>query len=355
MKSIVGVAVSVGLAVGGLAAGKPPVQLAEHGVRLDPISVAQARIVDGRFVVGEWMPYTGAQPRGVKVPYYAFDCFGGFVIENDDYVYLNLANDGKSSGDTRWPWDTTCGFGSARWFFGTSYVDPMTVEDVQTEACGSVGGTAVDSLDFAWYWGGGTCVAVFFTSDDAAGCDDGNPLSHSYYSGVAINFGSIPTGGYYFTNIDGLDSVYGIFVQMPAPGGSYLAALTTNGTTLANRPGTQFILWGTGDGNLEPFRAGTQNGNVWDDDDPTDGNFTVGDECYYDGFRVCPDPLGKMVGFLGRRCPADINWDGFVNGNDYDQFAAAFDEGAACADVNGDGFINGNDYDAFALWFDQGC
>ncbi|MBL8761475.1 MAG: lamin tail domain-containing protein [Phycisphaerae bacterium] len=54
-------------------------------------------------------------------------------------------------------------------------------------------------------------------------------------------------------------------------------------------------------------------------------------------------------------CPADFNGDGFVNGNDYDEFASAFDVADMAADFNGDGFVNGNDYDEFASAFDAGC
>ncbi|MBL8762589.1 MAG: hypothetical protein JNL50_14940 [Phycisphaerae bacterium] len=54
-------------------------------------------------------------------------------------------------------------------------------------------------------------------------------------------------------------------------------------------------------------------------------------------------------------CPADFNHDGFVNGNDYDDFAALFDEADPGADINHDGFVNGNDYDEFADHFDLGC
>ncbi len=54
-------------------------------------------------------------------------------------------------------------------------------------------------------------------------------------------------------------------------------------------------------------------------------------------------------------CPADFNGDGFVNGNDYDEFASFFDSADPGADFNGDGFVNGNDYDEFAAAFDGGC
>ncbi|MFO0833778.1 MAG: immunoglobulin domain-containing protein [Phycisphaerales bacterium] len=54
-------------------------------------------------------------------------------------------------------------------------------------------------------------------------------------------------------------------------------------------------------------------------------------------------------------CIADFNCDGFVNGNDYDEFAELFDEAYSGADLNSDGFVNGDDYDLFASAFDAGC
>lgn len=63
----------------------------------------------------------------------------------------------------------------------------------------------------------------------------------------------------------------------------------------------------------------------------------------------------KLNVFGTPACPADFNGDGFVNGNDYDEFADAFDGGLPAADLNDDGFVNGNDYDEFAVAFDAGC
>ncbi|MCC6970256.1 MAG: immunoglobulin domain-containing protein [Phycisphaerales bacterium] len=54
-------------------------------------------------------------------------------------------------------------------------------------------------------------------------------------------------------------------------------------------------------------------------------------------------------------CLADFNCDGFVNGNDYDEFAELFDYADPAADLNADGFVNGDDYDLFASAFDLGC
>lgn len=54
-------------------------------------------------------------------------------------------------------------------------------------------------------------------------------------------------------------------------------------------------------------------------------------------------------------CAADINGDGYVNGNDFDAFAEAFESADETGDFNIDGYVNANDYDAFAQYFEAGC
>ncbi len=54
-------------------------------------------------------------------------------------------------------------------------------------------------------------------------------------------------------------------------------------------------------------------------------------------------------------CVADLNNDGFVNGDDYDLFAELFEVGDLGADLNNDAFVNGDDYDLFAEHFEIGC
>lgn len=65
--------------------------------------------------------------------------------------------------------------------------------------------------------------------------------------------------------------------------------------------------------------------------------------------------IGAPSGLLVLRAPADVNHDGYVNGNDYDDFAELFEAGDLGADFNLDGYVNGNDYDAFADHFESGC
>lgn len=54
-------------------------------------------------------------------------------------------------------------------------------------------------------------------------------------------------------------------------------------------------------------------------------------------------------------CLADLDGNGFVNGDDYDLFASAFDAADPAADLDGNGYVNGDDYDLFASSFESGC
>jgi hypothetical protein len=307
MKKISMICLAAGLACAATAVAKPPLQLAEKGIYVGAQRIAPAKIVNGKIVPGEWQDYDGGiSTRADKAMFYAFDAYEGYASSG----YPNLANGGQGSakGDTRVPNDFTCGLGTSRWYFGASFIAPLAVEDVQSNDCFDMGGNAVDGLDFAWYWGGGTCVIGFFTSDDDGTCASSDPLANTYYSGVLVSFGSLPTGGYYYTNVEGLNSDNGIFVQQPAPGGSYLIALTFDGSTLNTNPGTQMMLWGTGDAGGTPFRSGTQGPDAWDDISPPDGLFSG--ECFtfdYTTAGLCPAILAQMVGMASYRCPADVN------------------------------------------------
>ncbi len=87
------------------------------------------------------------------------------------------------------------------------------------------------------------------------------------------------------------------------------------------------------------------------DGDFSDPTSTSGDPTSHDeAYNVM-----LYIGNIDKRCEADFNGDGFVNGDDYDAFASAFDIADGAADVNHDGFVNGDDYDYFASFFDQGC
>ncbi len=53
--------------------------------------------------------------------------------------------------------------------------------------------------------------------------------------------------------------------------------------------------------------------------------------------------------------PADFNHDGFVTGDDFDEFVALFEIGDPGADFNGDTFVSGDDFDDFTFHFIEGC
>ena len=54
-------------------------------------------------------------------------------------------------------------------------------------------------------------------------------------------------------------------------------------------------------------------------------------------------------------CPADFNCDGFVTGEDFDAYVAAFELDGIPADFDRNGFVTGEDFDAFVLAFEAGC
>lgn len=54
-------------------------------------------------------------------------------------------------------------------------------------------------------------------------------------------------------------------------------------------------------------------------------------------------------------CASDFDWDGFVTGDDFDSYVAAFEAGSPAADFDGDGFVTGDDFDAYVAAFEAGC
>ena len=60
---------------------------------------------------------------------------------------------------------------------------------------------------------------------------------------------------------------------------------------------------------------------------------------------------GAVAGPSGSSLSCDFNGDGFVTGEDFDAYVAAFRAGDASSDFNGDGFVTGEDFDAFTLAF----
>lgn len=63
------------------------------------------------------------------------------------------------------------------------------------------------------------------------------------------------------------------------------------------------------------------------------------------------------IGAIERQavCAADFDGNGFVSGEDFDAFVAAFSDGAIAADADGDGFVTGEDFDLYVVLFAAGC
>ncbi|MCC6971722.1 MAG: hypothetical protein IT434_16035 [Phycisphaerales bacterium] len=72
-------------------------------------------------------------------------------------------------------------------------------------------------------------------------------------------------------------------------------------------------------------------------------------------WRTGPDDTSVDNISIPGGCTADLNNDGFVNGDDYDYFASMFEAADPGADINSDSFVNGDDYDLFASAFESGC
>jgi len=54
-------------------------------------------------------------------------------------------------------------------------------------------------------------------------------------------------------------------------------------------------------------------------------------------------------------CSSDFDSDGFVTGEDFDAYVAAFEAGDLIADFDRDSFVTGEDFDAFVAAFEAGC
>lgn len=325
---------------------------ADAGIRVDPISVAKVGMKDGKIVFqSDWMDYSGGATRATNVR--VFDCYG-----DDD-------SDGFPDGGT------ACGLSgsTSRWYFGTGYCNMFYTNDM-TVASDTVLADGMRRVDLAWWWTAGgsgtseTCIIAVFTQDSAP-CD---PDSFDY-SGWLLNYGTLASGGYYYSNVDITSGAW------PIPtGGSgsyfmlYLQATTTSGAWVLATC-AQSMLWGTGDARGNPSAPGTQGPLQFDDDAIIDGSHSSS-ECYsYSYSSLCPNVLGGMAQFWGNRdgggdpCLDTFpNCDGnsVVNTQDFlcflGKWSAAFQSGNydANADCDGNSIINTQDFLCFLGKF-AGC
>lgn len=174
------------------------------------------------------------------------------------------------------------------------------------------------------------------------------------------------------------DSFYGNQHHVGAYGGTIMNAVQLNtlgcsdgGLVILKQPEDVFAVAGEtvdfsisvdnngdfGDPEFHWYHEGVEIA-VTSDDTLSIPNITHADAGAY--WVMVTNLCGTVISTVGRlemppQCWADVDGDGYVNGDDYDFFADAFDAGDAVADFNADGFINGDDYDGFAEHFEAGC
>lgn len=226
-------------------------------------------------------------------------------------------------------------------------------------------GAPVDEIKTALYWNppGGVAplMLAYFFYEQTLGVDGCTRAQVDNFTptgdGILLNYGDVPTGnGFYYSLISGIIH-NGIDLYLPADtSGSYEVFILTD-TNSDGEPEidphlpTQPLLWGTGEDCGAPQRIGTQGPSSLDYGSTSCDDYSSG---------ACPDPLGKMHGFLScipSDCTnsADFDNDGFITGADFDLFVAAFEAGEPAADHNGNGFIEGGDFDTFVSDFETGC
>jgi len=83
--------------------------------------------------------------------------------------------------------------------------------------------------------------------------------------------------------------------------------------------------------------------------------FVITDNLPYSTVEGGVDSVKLVVFNCGTTCPSDFNGDGFVNGDDFDAYTAAFEAGNISADFNNDGFVSGDDFDGYTAAFAAGC
>lgn len=308
------ICLSAGLAACGVAgtaqAGPKVLQKIDGGIRVDPISIAPL-YPDG--TIGEYRPYVSSDDGACYGA--GYDSFEAVRADSNDPcgVGKGFMADGTASGG----FDPFCNINGSgdpciengyRWFFGTTYVQGGR-RSSGVSATNNGGGTDnICRLQTAWYNAFGTgetdpngntvgnIVIVINTYDGQwdqfCGTDEPNDLG-----GVILNFGTMPSGGYFYTDVDLADAGLALTVPTGDHGNQiqffYDVDLTQQGFS------SQIMLWGPKD----PAAQG-ENAPIVYDDDNGDGVFDNVVECFdYSGAVPCPDPSASMVVFYGEGEP----------------------------------------------------
>jgi hypothetical protein len=336
---------------------------------LEPVRVAGFRWVGpGRIALTTpWMDYRHGVTDAETTPY--FDC-AEFQVTSTDANPVGFCLGGCAA--------TNCPTGTEtpdiRWWGGPDYVGPTVVNDMTVGA--GANNAQATRLVTAMNWGALTPTELILVASTAETFNDTNtpPPASGGYDGVVSDFGPQtggPTGGYFVLDID-TSATPGLFFQMPADGsGAYImtAANSVAGGVITpeTSPSTQFMYWGTGDGETPPDgRVGHQGPHEWDDDAPPDNQFTSAE--FYDETAptICPNPVGPMAAFYGpavtgASCYANCDSSTatpFLNVQDFTCFLtkyAAADAYANCDNSTQAPTLNVQDFSCFLTKFAAGC
>ena len=182
------VAAGLACSLGAVALAEKPAlsHIAPYG-KVSPIRMAKVVKVDGKIqMVGDWIAYNDFGSRALT----------------DSCLYDGFGRQwgATATGAPEEDGTSLCALGGSRWFFGNTYNNPLTEDDMPSHADGEV-----TENDFGWYWlgdqsGSTQCfVAVFVTDGDANTC-----VTATTGTGVIYDFGALATdpGGYYYSNVD---------------------------------------------------------------------------------------------------------------------------------------------------------
>lgn len=195
-----------------------------------------------------------------------------------------------------------------------------------------------------------------FLNLHAAGGTYSYLFSHEMLDGVHFT----PAGGAHFGRImsdafetDGTTICTTLFTVHPAPA-TTMPGQHTGFSVVVGTGGTAIFQW-RHDG--VPL---TDNGRI---SGATSPNLTIadvqpGDAGVYDvvASGVCDQAVSAPATLtVNLFCPSDFNRDGYVTGEDFDLFVAAFELGDPSSDFDANTFVNGDDFDGFVEAFVAGC
>ncbi len=331
-----------------------PIQYAQ------PLRACKVRMINRQIVqVGPWVDLSQFSPASDFQP---SPCGSGtLAFDNNELHPPDVCQNPKYGDPCNGPDGTP--MGCSRWYFGPDYYNPLWINDMIVVP--GTEGAQADALQPVWYMQraeGNTSnfYMAIFTGEFADGTltnfDNCSDTDLTIYDGVAFDFGStIGTGGW---RSDICLAGSGLSLQMPNSGqGVYIVGYFSDLTTPTLWPDpVQPLLWGTKPGN--PSQQGP---TQWDDDNPSDGQITLPDECYDYTYGVCPDPLGGMMAFW---VPAagcvpnggDVDGSGCIDDADLLAVLFAFGgTGESGEDVNCDGVVDDADLLEVLFNFGTGC